>query len=166
MTKKKIIIFCLAIIAVFAVGAYGYLNRGVTVYADELQPKKIASNSSCANTCVFIWSINCSACVYSLPHLNILQQHLAMNNGKLVFVLEEDNPVLRKMARAYFIRLNMTNTKTYYDKKHALQKRYKVNAYPTMLVFNNKGKLVKKIEGFVPWAQGEKVQEILNLLNG
>jgi len=169
MTKKKFLIGA-AVVAALGLASYGYFTRSASVYSERaLNAKKDPvlklTKSQRARSCVVLWSINCQACLYSMPHLNILQQHLAMNGGKLILVLAEDHIMLRKSALAMFLRYNLHNLSTYYDKKNGLQRRYAIKAYPTMLVFNSKGKLVKRVEGFSPWAQGDKIQEILGLIS-
>lgn len=164
MNKKKLLIIVAAITAAVTAAWWTYNTRGVIIYAEDQSKTKIVENSSLAHSCVFVWSANCSACVYSLPHINILQQHIELAGGKLILVLEDDNIFLLKLAKAHFIRLNTPNLKTYYDKQHSLQKRYKLTSFPTLLVFNSKGKLVHKVEGFVPWSEEKKINEILLMI--
>lgn len=164
MDKKKLLIIVALIATAVGTAWWVYSTRGVIVYAEDKSSTKIVENSSLAHSCVFVWSANCSACVYSLPHINVLQQHVELAGGKLILVLEDDNIFLLKLAKAHFIRLNTPNLKTYYDKAHSLQKRYNLTSFPTMLIFNSRGKLVRKIEGFVPWSQENKINEILLMI--
>ena len=167
MMIKKIIkmSFVLAIIiAAFCLPAiYFYNKQPVYIYMDERRVK-ISENSDNANTCLSVCSIDSPQFGYSLHHINILRQHLEMTGAKLFLVLNDDNLALNKFLKAQLLRMNLLYLKNYHDKKGELQKKYNINVLPTMLVFNKKGKLVGKIEGFVPWSERSHIESILKLL--
>lgn len=157
--KKIFTIF--ALVAAIA-GIFYYKQQSVIVYADDNIPHKIQAKQ--AGFCVFVWSATCPACVHNLPHISILKEHVEQANGQVILVLSDEHVQLRGMAKAYFIRFGITNLNTYYDKKYILQKKYAIKALPTLLIFNKHNKLVKKVEGFVPWAHAENIQEMLSLI--
>lgn len=162
--KASLSSLTISLIIVFGI-FYFYRTRPVYIYQDEVPIMKIGENTSNAKTCVFVWSINSPTFGYSLQHVNILRQHLEMIGAKLILVLNDDNIALNKFIKAQLIRMNLFDLQNYYDKKGALQKKYKITSFPVMLVFNKKGKLANKIEGFVPWSEPERVQSILKLMN-
>lgn len=160
MKKFIKIILIGAVIIGSGIFAYEFMNRSIEVYDSKEQKVKIQNK----NLFLFIWSSNCTACFYSIPHINFLKQQVEEAGGQLILVLSDENIFLRKMAIAHFIRLNMPGLSTYYDKGGKLQKKYKIAGLPTLLIFDKNGKLVRRIEGFVQWGQDPALGEILSLI--
>jgi thiol-disulfide isomerase/thioredoxin len=112
-------------------------------------------------TCVFAWSITCQACIYSLPHIIQLKNAFEAQGGRFILVLCDDNIVYLQRARAMFIRYNL-DLESYFDSYKSVAKKYSLQAFPTLLVFNKKGKLVNKFVGMVQWAN-EDMSPVLSV---
>jgi len=161
MKFKKIAIGFAALVA-FAFGAFMYLqNRGVEVYSETNEVYKIGSEKK--PLCVFVWTSGCGNCVYSLPHISSLKDRFESMGGRFILVLGDDRLVLRQMAKAHYVRLNVQNLESFYDKNNKLCKKYGIIEFPTLLVFDSRGKLVKRFEGFVPWTESGNMNEVLSV---
>lgn len=160
MNRKKLFAGLAAIISIVGIIIYFMLSASVAVYSEDEQKIIVAADKK--PLCVFVWSSTCISCIQNLQHINILKQQMQEIGGDLILVVAEDNKFHRKYAYAHCLRQNLIDLKSYYDKNQALQKKYAIVAFPTLLVFKQ-GKLIKRFEGFVPWASGDTSQEIINL---
>lgn len=160
--KKIVMILAATLFVVFGFWMFAK-NRYVEVYSETNQIYKIGAEKK--PLCVFVWSSGCGNCVYSLSHISVMKERFEEMGGRFIMVIGDDRLVLRQMAKAHYIRWNVTNLESYYDKNQKLCKKFGVIEFPTLLVFDGRGKLIKRFEGYIPWTENNNMNEVLAVFN-
>ena len=162
-SKKIMIVVGIVAFAVISFGLYVfYQYKTVCVYDEELKPYCITKQKGKLG--VVIWNSYCASCVYSLKDYAYLKKYFEINDAQLVFVLISDSPFLRNGAKAHFVRQNLRELSSYFDKDSKFCALYEINSTPTLLLFDN-GKLIKKIEGSRTWKNPEDMKIINDFLD-
>ena len=100
---------------------------------------------------VYVWSSSCGPCVQSLAFVNFLKNSLSEFNIPVYMVLTSSEVVLQNYAKAHLIRYKMKDFPTFFEVNNEFSKYFNVQITPTWLIFNKKGELIEKREGFVQW---------------
>jgi thiol-disulfide isomerase/thioredoxin len=161
--KKNVVLSVLMSLSLL-IGFFSmFHSTSIEVYSEDNKVHSVPTNNKV--TYVFVWSSTCGSCVYNLSDINLLKQRVEELGGKFLLVLSEDKLILRQMGKASCIRLNLEDLESFYDKDQVLQKKFRINVVPTLLIFSKNGKMVKRIEGAVPWGENGNMQEALEFLN-
>jgi len=118
--------------------------------------KNIYNNETARDKVVVLncWFVNCGPCVKEMPDLNQLVKKFKKRKDVIFLALAFDH---EKDIRN-FLTKNTFDYKIVPEKKDYLMNVLKISGYPTQLVINRQGKIVKVIES-------SKLSELVNILN-
>lgn len=93
-----------------------------------------------------VWASWCNPCRMSVPDMNKLSAEYADKGVVVIGVsIDDDKPAAERGIKSFGI-----NYPVAWDGTQQLQKMYKVNGIPSMLIFNKKGELQHRLEGYDP----------------
>lgn len=149
MNFKKIFLSILLIFGMFG-GYYSFNNQKrevPKVYNNKMESVSLEKGAKV----VYVWSSSCGPCVQSLAFVNFLKNSLSEFNIPVYMVLTSSEVVLQNYAKAHLIRYKMKDFPTFFEVNNEFSKYFNVQITPTWLIFNKKGELIEKREGFVQW---------------
>lgn len=109
---------------------------------------------------VDFWAAWCEPCKEALPHYNKLYQKYK-NHGVVFIGINEDDDL---RLRDTFLKANSPDFPMYADSSQQMIKDFKVQAIPSLFVFDRKQKAVALYRGYSPEkirALEKKIQELL-----
>jgi cytochrome c biogenesis protein CcmG, thiol:disulfide interchange protein DsbE len=106
------------------------------------------------------WASWCAPCKQAFPFMADLARRYPRD--LVVLTVNEDH---QREAGEAFLRQAKSSLSVTWDGEGALSKSWEVNAMPTTLLFDRKGKLRYRHEGFVPATSGEYVHQIDGLIH-
>lgn len=109
-------------------------------------------------TALHFWATWCVPCVEELPALDAVQEQYAAHGLKVVAVAEEAGGP--EKAQRFLADHGITHLPLYLDPKGMALGAAKVKGLPATLFFDEKGVLLKRIDGPAAW-EGEEMREFI-----
>ncbi|MEO2069877.1 MAG: TlpA disulfide reductase family protein [Zunongwangia sp.] len=107
--------------------------------AKDMEGDVIDQNNLIGKTTVLkTWFINCKACIKEMPELNKLVDRYENENIQFISLALDEKKDLEK-----FLEKTEFNYAVLPEQKDLIQEALKLNAYPTHIVVNKSGKIVK-----------------------
>ncbi|WP_415063809.1 TlpA disulfide reductase family protein [Bdellovibrio sp.] len=127
------------------------LSKGSALKFDDLKGKVVLMD---------FWASWCEPCKEALPHYNKLYKKYK-DQGLVVIGINEDDDL---KERDDFLKAHPVEFSMFYDKSKQMAKDFKVQALPSLFVFDKKLKPVSLYRGFSedkPQALEKQIQELL-----
>ena len=124
------------------------------VSLSQLQGEKV--------TVIDFWATWCKPCVSAIPKLNLIYEKFE-GNGVQFIGINVDGPRNQSKVKPFSKSMGI-NYPVLLDPDHDLVDDFNVNAFPTLLIFNNRGQKVFTHEGFSPGDEQiiqQKIEELL-----
>lgn len=157
------VLFCLFLLPFSAFAKDAPLDIEFKTLPTELiQNEKIAKLEDLKGRVVLIdfWASWCEPCKQALPHYNKLYKKFK-GQGLIILGINEDDDTKERDA---FLKTQSLEFPLYFDKDKKLIKDFKVQALPSLFVFDKNLKPVALFRGFdesKPQALEKKIQELL-----
>ena len=135
---KELVILC--VFAIIATNANSILrspnlvsNKLPQLNLELIEQKTFQSSNSEGSLVLYFWGSWCSVCSFQSPVISDLSKTVKV----LSFAV---NSGTNRQIQAY-LKQNQYSFPTYNDRQNIWSKTFKVNAYPTLFIFDKKGKL-------------------------